>query len=76
MFGLGAEALSDERGTTIVLYMVLGSSGAPFAMPAYRVHLGGAIEDPDFVERFADAVAWLALNGVRELTGEVPDSTG
>lgn len=76
MFGLAADALDDDIGTTIVLYMVLGSSGAPFAMPAYREHLGTAVGNPDFVERFADAVAWLALNGVREPAGDTADGNG
>lgn len=67
MFGLSAEAVNDDLATTIVLYIVLGSAGAPFAMPAYAEHLGGAVGGSEFVERFAEAIAWLALNGTREL---------
>jgi AcrR family transcriptional regulator len=74
IIGLHSSEGVDEMEQVIVLYLVIGAAGAPFAMPAYdallREHVVPAADStthPAFVERFAEAVAALTLNGVGNL---------
>ncbi|UIX29158.1 TetR/AcrR family transcriptional regulator [Streptomyces sp. GQFP] len=77
---------SHDIDQLIQVYLVLGAAGTPFALSAYRepalggpVRDDGSVYDPAFVERFARAVAEIAVPRVHNrdewTTHGQPDSS-